>query len=147
MSNREIIEATDRTQVGVYARYPVAFVRGEGARLWDADGKRYLDFFTGLAVNNLGHAKAGHPDAIGLHAAVGFQSCHCGPHVGHDLRIRPACHQTDRLRKLPVAHGLATLAVVKIRRHRLVALGCNPLRDVADVVVQAERLLDDDDGG
>jgi acetylornithine aminotransferase len=56
MSNREIIEATDRTQVGVYARYPVAFVRGKGTRLWDADGKPYLDFFTGLAVNNLGHA-------------------------------------------------------------------------------------------
>jgi acetylornithine aminotransferase len=55
MSNREIIEATDRTQVGVYARYPVAFVRGKGTRLWDADGKQYLDFFTGLAVNNLGH--------------------------------------------------------------------------------------------
>jgi acetylornithine aminotransferase len=62
MSNREIIEATDRTQVGVYARFPVAFVRGEGARLWDADGKPYLDFFTGLAVNNLGHA---HPRVVG----------------------------------------------------------------------------------
>jgi acetylornithine/N-succinyldiaminopimelate aminotransferase len=69
MSNREIIEATDRTQVGVYARYPVAFVRGEGARLWDADGKRYLDFFTGLAVNNLGH---GHPRVVAaIHAQSG----------------------------------------------------------------------------
>jgi acetylornithine aminotransferase len=68
MSNRDIIEATDRTQVGVYARYPVAFVRGEGARLWDGDGKRYLDFFTGLAVNNLGH---GHPRVV---AAIRAQS-------------------------------------------------------------------------
>src|SRR5207245_7680305 len=68
MSNREIIEATDRTQVGVYARYPVAFVRGKGARLWDADGKSYLDFFTGLAVNNLGHA---HPRVV---AAIREQS-------------------------------------------------------------------------
>jgi acetylornithine/N-succinyldiaminopimelate aminotransferase len=68
MSNREIIEATDRTQVGVYARYPVAFVRGQGARLWDADGKSYLDFFTGLAVNNLGHA---HPRVV---AAIREQS-------------------------------------------------------------------------
>jgi len=55
MTNREIIDATDRTQVGVYARFPVAFVRGDGAHLWDADGKKYVDFFTGLAVNNLGH--------------------------------------------------------------------------------------------
>jgi acetylornithine/N-succinyldiaminopimelate aminotransferase len=64
MSNREIVEATDRTQVGVYARYPVAFVRGRGARLWDADGKQYLDFFTGLAVNNLGHRHPRVVDAI-----------------------------------------------------------------------------------
>ena len=68
MSNREIIDATDRTQVGVYARFPVAFVRGKGARLWDADGKAYVDFFTGLAVNNLGHA---HPRVI---AAIREQS-------------------------------------------------------------------------
>jgi acetylornithine/N-succinyldiaminopimelate aminotransferase len=68
MTNREIIDATDRTQVGVYARFPVAFVRGRGARLWDADGKAYLDFFTGLAVNNLGHA---HPRIV---AAIREQS-------------------------------------------------------------------------
>ena len=68
MTNREIIEATDRTQVQVYARYPVAFVRGQGARLWDADGRPYLDFFSGLAVNNLGHA---HPRVL---AAIRAQS-------------------------------------------------------------------------
>ncbi len=68
MTNREIIDATDRTQIGVYARYPVAFVRGRGARLWDADGRKYLDFFTGLAVNNLGHA---HPRVL---AAIRAQS-------------------------------------------------------------------------
>ena len=68
MTNREIIDATDQTQVGVYARYPVAFVRGEGAWLWDADGRRYLDFFSGLAVNNLGHA---HPRVL---AAIRAQS-------------------------------------------------------------------------
>ncbi|MGH7821261.1 MAG: acetylornithine transaminase, partial [Candidatus Binatia bacterium] len=61
MTNREIIELTDRTQAGVYARYPVAFVRGRGARLWDADGREYLDFFTGLAVSNLGHC---HPRVV-----------------------------------------------------------------------------------
>jgi acetylornithine/succinyldiaminopimelate/putrescine aminotransferase len=68
MTNREIIDATDRTQVGVYARQPVAFVRGKGTRLWDADGKLYLDFFSGLAVNNLGHA---HPRIL---AAIREQS-------------------------------------------------------------------------
>ena len=36
-------------------RQPVVIVRGEGTRVWDADGKEYLDFVAGWAVNNLGH--------------------------------------------------------------------------------------------
>jgi len=39
-----------------YSRLPVAFVRGEGVWLWDAQGKRYLDALAGIAVNGLGHA-------------------------------------------------------------------------------------------
>ena len=39
-----------------YARLPVSFERGEGVWLWDADGKRYLDALSGIAVCNLGHA-------------------------------------------------------------------------------------------
>ncbi len=38
-----------------YARYPIALVKGEGSRLWDDQGKEYLDFTSGLAVTNLGH--------------------------------------------------------------------------------------------
>jgi len=41
-----------------YARQPVAFVRGEGAWLFDAEGEKYLDALAGVAVNGLGH---GHP--------------------------------------------------------------------------------------
>ena len=37
-------------------RQPVVIVRGEGTRVWDADGKEYLDFVAGWAVNNLGHS-------------------------------------------------------------------------------------------
>ncbi len=40
----------------VYGPAPVVFERGEGARLWDRDGKQYLDFIVGIAVNGLGHA-------------------------------------------------------------------------------------------
>lgn len=40
----------------VFRRQPVAFVRGKGAYLWDDKGKKYLDFFSGLAVAGLGHA-------------------------------------------------------------------------------------------
>jgi len=38
-----------------YARFPLAFERGEGVWLWDASGRRYLDFTSGIAVCNLGH--------------------------------------------------------------------------------------------
>jgi predicted acetylornithine/succinylornithine family transaminase len=51
-----------------YARAPVEFVRGEGARLWDADGKEYLDFFAGLSVHNAGHC---HPRIV---AAISDQA-------------------------------------------------------------------------
>lgn len=39
-----------------YARYPVVLERGKGPWLWDTDGKKYLDFITGIGVNALGHA-------------------------------------------------------------------------------------------
>ena len=38
-----------------YGRLPVVFVRGEGCFVYDADGKEYLDFVAGIAVNGLGH--------------------------------------------------------------------------------------------
>ena len=41
--------------MATYARFPVAFVRGEGTRLWDESGQEYLDFIAGVGVNNLGH--------------------------------------------------------------------------------------------
>jgi acetylornithine aminotransferase len=47
--------------MNTYARQPVAFVRGEGAYLWDETGKRYLDAVAGVAVNGLGHA---HPKLV-----------------------------------------------------------------------------------
>jgi acetylornithine/N-succinyldiaminopimelate aminotransferase len=42
-------------------RLPVTLVRGKGTRVWDSDGKEYLDFFAGLAVNSLGHC---HPVVV-----------------------------------------------------------------------------------
>lgn len=44
-----------------YGRFPLAPVRGEGCRLWDENGKRYLDFCTGIAVCSLGHC---HPRLV-----------------------------------------------------------------------------------
>lgn len=61
MTTAEIIARSASHEIGIYARWPVAFVRGSGAELWDAEGRRYLDFFAGLAVNNVGHC---HPAVV-----------------------------------------------------------------------------------
>ena len=58
----ELQELEARYAMPTYARAPVEFVRGEGARLWDAEGKEYLDFFAGLSVHNAGHC---HPTIVG----------------------------------------------------------------------------------
>jgi acetylornithine aminotransferase len=57
-----------------YGRYPIVPVRGEGCRLWDADGKEYLDFLGGVAVNNLGHC---HPKVVKALQDQASQLIHC----------------------------------------------------------------------
>lgn len=55
MSTETIIKDTKKFLMNTYGRYPIAMVKGKGSWVWDADGKKYLDFVTGIAVNNLGH--------------------------------------------------------------------------------------------
>lgn len=64
MNNAEIVELTHANMVDIYGCLPLAFVRGEGSYLYDADGNRYLDFFCGLAVTSLGHGHQGVVRAI-----------------------------------------------------------------------------------
>ncbi|HEU5332866.1 MAG TPA: acetylornithine transaminase [Actinocrinis sp.] len=66
------------------------FVRGEGAQLWDADGRRYLDLFAGIAVNSLGHA---HPLVV---QAVTAQLTTLG-HVGNFYGTAPQIALAERL--------------------------------------------------
>ena len=61
MNLDEIKSLDSRYHMNVYGRQPVAFVRGEGALLWDTDGKRYLDFLAGIAVMSVGHS---HPKVV-----------------------------------------------------------------------------------
>jgi acetylornithine/N-succinyldiaminopimelate aminotransferase len=61
MTNAEIIAQAEQVIIRTYGRYPVAFVRGQGATLWDADGKSYTDFLSGIAVCVLGHC---HPRVV-----------------------------------------------------------------------------------
>jgi len=56
MNNQEILAMGQEYVMNTYGRLPMALVKGEGCRVWDADGRQYLDFVGGLAVNSLGHA-------------------------------------------------------------------------------------------
>ncbi|PMQ00764.1 MAG: aspartate aminotransferase family protein [Dictyoglomus sp. NZ13-RE01] len=56
MGNKEIIELSDKYVMNTYNRYKIAIVKGKGAKVWDADGKEYLDFVAGIAVCSLGHS-------------------------------------------------------------------------------------------
>ncbi|HEY7122238.1 MAG TPA: aspartate aminotransferase family protein [Solirubrobacterales bacterium] len=57
----ELQELDARWVMQTYPRAPVQFVRGEGARLWDSDGKEYLDFLAGISVCSVGHC---HPAVV-----------------------------------------------------------------------------------
>ncbi len=65
------VRAQDKAHVmHTYARLPVTFVRGQGARLWDAEGREYLDFLAGIAVNGVGHCHPALVKAIQEQAAT-----------------------------------------------------------------------------
>ena len=57
----DLIRDSVRYLANTYARFPVVLVRGRGDRLWDSDGKEYLDFAAGIAVDVLGHC---HPKVV-----------------------------------------------------------------------------------
>lgn len=61
MHSNDIIQLSDKYVMHTYGRIGLAPVRGEGARLWDAEDKEYLDFVGGIAVNSLGHC---HPSVV-----------------------------------------------------------------------------------
>ena len=61
MNTSQIIEGYKQYVVSTYNRIPVVMVKGQGCRVWDLDGKEYLDLVAGVAVNSLGHA---HPCVV-----------------------------------------------------------------------------------
>ena len=70
MPTDELRQATDRYLMRTSARLPVSIVRGRGSRVYDLEGREYIDFVSGIAVSTLGH---GHPD---LTAAIIQQAQH-----------------------------------------------------------------------
>jgi acetylornithine/N-succinyldiaminopimelate aminotransferase len=62
VDTKELLDAGGKHLMAFTKRAPVALVRGEGMRVWDSDGKEYLDFTGGIAVTALGHS---HPRVVG----------------------------------------------------------------------------------
>ncbi len=72
MNTQQIIETESKYTSGVYTKRPAAIVRGHGARLWDSDGKEYIDCVGGQGSANIGHT---HPKVV---SAIAEQAARLG---------------------------------------------------------------------
>ena len=78
--------STESAVMPTYARLPIAFERGDGAWLYDTDGRRYLDALCGLAVTGLGHA---HPNVTAAITEQAGKLLHTSNlyEIGHQTRL------------------------------------------------------------
>jgi acetylornithine/N-succinyldiaminopimelate aminotransferase len=87
------VDRWDRSMMGNYSTPPVMLVRGEGSRVWDADGREYVDLIAGIAVNALGHA---HPRLLeAVHRQLGVLG-----HTSNLYASEPALSLAERLLRL-----------------------------------------------
>ncbi|MGI5400180.1 acetylornithine transaminase [Streptomyces sp. CA-135486] len=93
MSNQELTQRWQGVMTDNYGTPKLSLVRGEGAKVWDADGTEYTDFVGGIAVNALGHA---HPAVV---EAVSRQIASLG-HVSNLFVAEPPVALAERLVQL-----------------------------------------------
>ncbi|TAN44674.1 MAG: acetylornithine transaminase [Nitrospirae bacterium] len=96
MEVKKIIEDSERYLMHTYNRFPIVLRKGRGMKVWGADGKEYLDFIGGIAVNVLGHC---HPKVV---VAIQKQAQRL-LHVSNLYHIEPQI----KLAKLLVTHSFA----------------------------------------
>jgi acetylornithine/N-succinyldiaminopimelate aminotransferase len=96
MPTEELRQDADRFLMNTYARVPISIVRGRGCRVYDLEGREYLDFVAGLAVSVLGHS---HPDLV---AAIQKQAQHL-LHTSNLYYTEPQVRLAERL----VQHSFA----------------------------------------
>ncbi|ALG67637.1 aspartate aminotransferase family protein [Beggiatoa leptomitoformis] len=101
-----------------YARLPVTFVKGEGAWLWDTQGKRYLDAVSGIAVCSLGHA----------HPAIAKAICEQAQTLLHTSNIYGIAHQQTLADTLIRLTGMET------------AFFCNSGAEANEAAIKISRL-------
>ena len=96
MTTEELIALAGKNIMNTYNRYPLVLVKGAGARVWDSNGKEYLDLVAGIAVCSLGHS---HPKVV---AAIRRQA-EILTHVSNLYYIEPQI----ALARLLVEHSFA----------------------------------------
>ncbi len=96
MTTEELISLSGQYVMNTYRRFPLVLVRGAGARVWDSDGREYLDMAGGIAVCSLGHA---HPKVT---AAIQEQAAKL-LHVSNLYHIEPQI----RFARMLVEHSFA----------------------------------------
>jgi len=74
MNKKQVIEMTEQYYMPVFGRYDIVLSHGEGPYVYDNEGKKYLDFLAGIAVNLLGHA---HPKLVAAIAQQAGKIIHC----------------------------------------------------------------------
>ncbi len=96
---RRILEDSDRFIMNTYSRFPVVFIKGRGTTLYSDDGREFLDFVAGIAVNVLGHC---HPKVV---VAIQKQAQRL-IHISNLYHIEPQI----RLARLLIQHSFADKA-------------------------------------
>jgi acetylornithine aminotransferase len=104
--------------MATYQRLPVSFQRGEGAWLWDSEGKRYLDALSGIAVCGLGHA----------HPAVSEALCRQAGELIH----------TSNLYRIPLQEQLGDALTEAARMERV--FFCNSGAEANEAAIKLARL-------
>jgi len=74
LKGEELIQEETNFLLNTYARHPIFLVRGQGAKVWDSNGREYLDFVGGIAVCNLGHC---HPRVVQALEEQARRLIHC----------------------------------------------------------------------
>jgi len=74
MNKQQVVETIDQYYMPVFARYNIVLSHGEGPYVYDHEGKKYLDFLAGIAVNLLGHS---HPKLVAAIAHQAGKMIHC----------------------------------------------------------------------
>jgi len=92
-SNASLTKLDQKNYLQTFKRYPIAFERGKGSKLWDVEGKEYIDALAGIAVCNLGHCHPVVTEAIRKQAGELV-------HISNFFVSKPQVHLSKKLCEL-----------------------------------------------